>query len=124
MLFRSHLSVNTPASSELKLVFNNLTITPAQAIAPIQINGESHVTTYLEGENKISINQSGEKVSPAGISVAKDAKLTIDSEPEQQGSIEVLNNTGVKGTGAAIGGGREYKGAAMRASFIRGNLSE
>ena len=99
-----HLSVNTPASSELKLVFNNLTITPAQAIAPIQINGESHVTTYLEGENKISINQSGEKVSPAGISVAKDAKLTIDSEPEQQGSIEVLNNTGVKGTGAAIGG--------------------
>ena len=99
-----HLSVDTPASEELKLVLKSLTITPAEATAPIQINGESHVTTYLEGENKISINQSGEKVSPAGISVAKDAKLTIDSEPEQQGSIEVLNNTGVKGTGAAIGG--------------------
>ena len=99
-----HLSVDTSASEELKLVLKSLTITPAEATAPIQINGESHVTTYLEGENKISINQSGEKVSPAGISVAKDAKLTIDSEPEQQGSIEVLNNTGVKGTGAAIGG--------------------
>ena len=99
-----HLSVDIPASRELKLVLKNLTITPEKAIAPIQINGESQVITYLEGENKISINQSGEKVSPAGISVAKDAKLTIDSEPEQQGSIEVLNNTGVKGTGAAIGG--------------------
>ena len=48
-----HLSVNTPASEELKLVLRNLTITPAEAIAPIQINGASHVTTYLEGENKI-----------------------------------------------------------------------
>ena len=99
-----HLSVNTPASSELKLVFNNLTITPAQAIAPIQINGESQVITYLEGENKISINKSENSSSPAGISVAKDAKLTIDSEPEQQGSIEVLNNTNASKTGAAIGG--------------------
>ena len=53
-----HLSVNTPASSELKLVLNNLTITPAQAIAPIQINGASQVITYLEGENMISINKS------------------------------------------------------------------
>lgn len=99
-----HLSVDTPASEELKLVLKSLTITPAEATAPIQINGESHVTTYLEGENKISINQSGSNVSPAGISVAKGAKLTIDSEPEQQGSIEVLNNTSVKWTGAAIGG--------------------
>ena len=50
------------------------------------------MTTYLEGENKISINKSGKSSSsPAGISVAKDAKLTIDSEPEQPGSIEVLN---------------------------------
>ena len=97
-----HLSVDTPASEELKLVLKSLTITPAKAIAPIQINGESQVITYLEGENKISINQSGEKVSPAGISVAKDAKLTIDSEPEQQGSIKVLNNA--SNTGAAIGG--------------------
>ena len=54
-----HLSVNTSASEELKLVLKNLTITPAEAIAPIQINGESHVTTYLEGKNKISINKSG-----------------------------------------------------------------
>ena len=100
-----HLSVDTPASKELKLVFNNLTITPAEAIAPIQINGESQVTAYLEGENKISINKSGKSSSsPAGISVAKDAKLTIDKEPEQQGSIEVLNNTKVSKTGAAIGG--------------------
>ena len=99
-----HLSVNTPASEELKLVLRNLTITPAEAIAPIQINGESHVTTYLEGKNKISINKTRSNVSPAGISVAKDAKLTIDSEPEQQGSIEVLNNTSVRKTGAAIGG--------------------
>ena len=100
-----HLSVDTPASKELKLVFNNLTITPAEAVAPIQINGVSQVTTYLEGENKISINKSGESSSsPAGISVAKDAKLTIDKEPEQQGSIEVLNNTKVSKTGAAIGG--------------------
>ena len=106
-----HLSVNTPASEELKLVLRNLTITPAEAIAPIQINGESHVTTYLEGENRISINKSksssGLTVSPAGISVAKDAKLTIDSEPEQQGSIEVLNNTNASRTGAAIGGNVE-----------------
>lgn len=100
-----HLSVNTPASEELKLVLRNLTITPAEAIAPIQINGASHVTTYLEGENKILINKSGKSSSsPAGISVAKGAKLTIDSEPEQQGSIEVLNNTKVSKTGAAIGG--------------------
>ena len=107
-----HLSVDTPASKELKLVFNNLTITPAEAIAPIQINGESQVITYLEGENKISINKSATSsskltVSPAGISVAKDAKLTIDSEPEQQGSIEVLNNTNASRTGAAIGGNVE-----------------
>ena len=100
-----HLSVNTPASEELKLVLRNLTITPVEAIAPIQINGASHVTTYLEGENKILINKSGKSSSsPAGISVAKGAKLTIDSEPEQQGSIEVLNNTKVSKTGAAIGG--------------------
>ena len=100
-----HLSVDTPASRELKLVFNNLTITPAEAVAPIQINGVSQVITYLEGENKIWINKSGKSSSsPAGISVAKDAKLTIDKEPEQQGSIEVLNNTKVSKTGAAIGG--------------------
>lgn len=102
-----HLSVNTPASSELKLVLNNLTITPAQAIAPIQINGASQVITYLEGKNKISINTSENSSSSAGISVAKDAKLTIDSEPEQQGSIEVLNNTNASRTGAAIGGNVE-----------------
>lgn len=99
-----HLSVDTPASKELKLVFNNLTITPAEAIAPIQINGESQVTAYLEGKNKISINTSENSSSPAGISVAKGAKLTIDSEPGQQGFIEVLNNTKVSKTGAAIGG--------------------
>ena len=99
-----HLSVNTPASMELKLVLKNLTITPAKAIAPIQINGASQVITYLEGKNKISINTSENSSSSAGISVAKGAKLTIDSEPEQQGSIEVLNNTKVSKTGAAIGG--------------------
>ena len=96
--------MDTPASRELKLVLKSLTITPAEVIAPIQINGESHVTTYLEGENRISINKSESSSSPAGISVAKDAKLTIDSEPEQQGSIEVLNNTNASKTGAAIGG--------------------
>ena len=105
-LVENHLlSVDTPASEELKLVLKNLTITPAEAIAPIQINGESQVITYLEGENKISINISGKSSSsPAGISVAKDAKLTIDKEPEQPGSIEVINNTKVSKTGAAIGG--------------------
>ena len=107
-----HLSVNTPASEELKLVLRNLTITPAEAIAPIQINGASQVTTYLEGENKISINKSEKSssrltVSPAGISVAKGAKLTIDNEPGQQGSIEVLNNTYANRSGAAIGGNGE-----------------
>ena len=102
-----HLSVDTPASKELKLVFNNLTITPAKAIAPIQINGASQVITYLEGKNKISIKKSDNLSSPAGISVAKGAKLTIDSEPEQPGSIEVLNNTSVSRTGAAIGGSGE-----------------
>ena len=104
-----HLSVDIPASRELKLVLKNLTITPEKAIAPIQINGESQVITYLEGENKISINKSEKSssrstVSPAGISVAKGAKLTIDNEPGQQGSIEVLNNTNVDRSGAAIGG--------------------
>ncbi|MEI3181829.1 MAG: hypothetical protein V8S93_15070 [Lachnospiraceae bacterium] len=39
--------------------------------------------------------------------MAKDAKLTIDSEPGQQGSIEVLNNTNVTRRGAAIGGNGE-----------------
>ena len=102
-----HLSVDTPASAELKLVLKNLTITPAEAIAPIQINGASQVTTYLEGKNRISINKSKSSSSPAGISVAKDAKLMIDSEPEQQGSIEVLNNTNASKTGAAIGGNVE-----------------
>ena len=88
-----HLSVNTPASEELKLVLRNLTITPAEAIAPIQINGASPVTTYLEGENKILINKSGKSSSsPAGISVAKGAKLTIDSEPEQQGCLILWGN--------------------------------
>ena len=99
-----HLSVNTPASMELKLVLKNLTITPAKAVAPIQINGASQVITYLEGKNKISINTLENSSSSAGISVAKGAKLTIDSEPEQRGSIEVLNNTKVSKTGAAIGG--------------------
>ena len=99
-----HLSVDTPASRELKLVLKNLTITPTQAIAPIQINGASQVITYLEGENMISINKSEKFSSPAGISVAKGAKLTIDKEPERQGSIEVLNKTNVNKTGAAIGG--------------------
>ena len=103
-----HLSVDTSASEELKLVLKSLTITPAEAIAPIQINGASQVTTYLEGENRISINKSksssGLTVSPAGISVAKDVKLTIDSEPEQPGSIEVLNETTATRNGAAIGG--------------------
>lgn len=127
-----HLSVNTPASEELKLVLKNLTITPAEAIAPIQINGESHVTTYLEGENKISINKSASSsrftVSPAGISVAKDAKLTIDSEPGQPGSIEVLNNTTVDKTGAAIGGNGEQdagiihiKGGTVTATSTSGS---
>ena len=107
-----HLSVDIPASRELKLVLKNLTITPEKAIAPIQINGESQVITYLEGENKISINKSEKSssrstVSPAGISVAKGAKLTIDNEPGQQGSIEVLNNTNVNRSGAAIGGNGE-----------------
>jgi len=36
-----HLSVDTSVSRELKLVLKNLTITPAEAIAPIQINGAS-----------------------------------------------------------------------------------
>ena len=102
-----HLSVDIPASRELKLVLKNLTITPAEAIAPIQINGESQVTTYLEGKNKISINKSEKSSSPAGISVAKGAKLTIDNELGQQGSIEVLNNTNVTRSGAAIGGNGE-----------------
>ena len=102
-----HLSVDIPVSRELKLVLKNLTITPEKAIAPIQINGESQVITYLEGENKISINKSENKSSPAGISVAKGAKLTIDNEPGQQGSIEVLNNTNASRTGAAIGGNVE-----------------
>ena len=100
-----HLSVDTPASRELKLALKNLTITPAKAIAPIQINGASQVITYLEGQNKISINKSENKSSPAGISVASGAKLTIDSEPGQQGSIEVLNNVADQyWDGAAIGG--------------------
>ena len=102
-----HLSVDTPASRKLKLVLKNLTITPEKAIAPIQINGESQVTTYLEGKNKISINESEKSSSPAGISVAKGAKLTIDNELGQQGSIEVLNNTNVSRSGAAIGGNGE-----------------
>ena len=39
--------------------------------------------------------------------MAKGAKLTIDNEPGQQGSIEVLNNTYADRSGAAIGGNGE-----------------
>ena len=36
--------------------------------------------------------------------MASGAKLTIDSEPEQPGSIEVLNKKDIPDIGAAIGG--------------------
>ena len=60
--------------------------------------------------------------------MAKDAKLTIDSEPGQPGSIEVLNNTTVDKTGAAIGGNGEQdagiihiKGGTVTATSASGS---
>lgn len=51
--------------------------------------------------------------------MAKGAKLTIDNEPGQQGSIEVLNNTNVDRSGAAIGGNGEQDAGIIH---IKGEL--
>lgn len=57
------LKINTSAAQDVKLVVKGIHLqaseTTAQDAAPIQINGSSHVLMYLEGENKIQVQQTG-----------------------------------------------------------------
>ena len=86
------LKINTSAAQDVKLVVKGIHLqaseTAAQDAAPIQINGSSHVLMYLEGENKIQVQQTGTK-APAGISVAEKAQITIDCKPDADGNVTV-----------------------------------
>ena len=103
------LKINTSAAQDVKLVVKGIHLqaseTAAQDAAPIQINGSSHVLMYLEGENKIQVQQTGTK-APAGISVAEKAQITIDCKPDADGSLEVVSQAR-SNSGAAIGGAPE-----------------
>lgn len=100
------LKINTSAAQDVKLVVKGIHLqaseTAAQDAAPIQINGSSHVLMYLEGENKIQVQQTG-TTAPAGISVAEKAQITIDCKPDADGSLEVVSQAR-SNSGAAIGG--------------------
>lgn len=103
------LKINTSAAQDVKLVVKGIHLqaseTAAQDAAPIQINGSSHVLMYLEGENKIQVQQTG-TTAPAGISVAEKAQITIDCKPDADGSLEVVSQAR-SNSGAAIGGAPE-----------------
>lgn len=103
------LKINTSAAQDVKLVVKGIHLqaseTAAQDAAPIQINGSSHVLMYLEGENKIQVQQTGTK-APAGISVAEKEQITIDCKPDADGSLEVVSQAR-SNSGAAIGGAPE-----------------
>ncbi len=100
------LKINTSAAQDVKLVVKGIHLqaseTAAQDAAPIQINGSSHVLMYLEGENKIQVQQTG-TTAPAGISVAEKAQITIDCKPD---AVEVVSQA-KDHSGAAIGGAPE-----------------
>ena len=71
---------------------------------------------YLEGENKIQVQQTG-TTAPAGISVAEKAQITIDCKPDADGSLEVVSQAR-SNSGAAIGGAPE----AVRSSSMEERL--
>ncbi len=96
---------NTSSNKDVNLVLKNVNIKAVGNTAPIQMNGKSQAAIYLEGSNSIVIQKEDDEDSPAGISVGKDAKITIDSKAGQEGSIEIVNmSTG--DSDAAIGGSK------------------
>ena len=82
---------NTSSNKDVNLVLKNVNIKAVGNTAPIQMNGKSQAAIYLEGSNSIVIQKEDDEDSPAGISVGKDAKITIDSKAGQEGSIEIVN---------------------------------
>lgn len=97
---------DTSSNKDVNLVLKNVNIKAAGNTAPIQMNGKSQAAIYLEGSNSIVIQKEDDGDSPAGISVGKDAKITIDSKAGQEGSIEIVNmSTG--DSDAAIGGSKK-----------------
>lgn len=106
------LKVDTSATREVKIVVKDIHLQASAAAAsdaaPIQINGSSHVFMYLEGENEIQVQKQNDSRSdaPAGISVARDAQITIDCKPDADGLLKVESQA-VNNSGAAIGGAPE-----------------
>ena len=96
---------NTSSNKDVNLVLKNVNIKAVGNTAPIQINGNSRAAVYLEGSNSVLIQKGDNGDSPAGISVGKDAKITIDSKTGQEGSIEIVNRS-TGDSDAAIGGSK------------------
>ena len=96
---------NTSSNKDVNLVLKNVNIKAVGNTAPIQINGNSRAAVYLEGSNSVLIQKGDNGDSPAGISVSKDAKITIDSKAGQDGSIEIVNRS-TGDSDAAIGGSK------------------
>ena len=96
---------DTSANKDVNLVLKNVNIKATGNTAPIQINGNSRAAVYLEGSNSVLIQKGDNGDSPAGISVSKDAKITIDSKAGQDGSIEIVNRS-TGDSDAAIGGSK------------------
>ena len=96
---------NTSSNKDVNLVLKNVNIKAVGNTAPIQINGNSRAAVYLEGSNSVLIQKEDDGDSPAGISVGKDAKITIDSKAGQDGSIEIVNRS-TGDSDAAIGGSK------------------
>lgn len=84
---------DTSSNKDVNLVLKNVNIKAVGNTAPIQINGNSRAAVYLEGSNSVLIQKGDNGDSPAGISVSKDAKITIDSKAGQDGSIEIVNRS-------------------------------
>ena len=96
---------NTSSNKDVNLVLKNVNIKAVGNTAPIQINGNSRAAVYLEGSNSVLIQKGDNGDSPAGISVSKDAEITIDSKAGQDGSIEIVNRS-TGDSDAAIGGSK------------------
>lgn len=96
---------DTSSNKDVNLVLKNVNIKAVGNTAPIQINGNSRAAVYLEGSNSVLIQKGDNGDSPAGISVSKDAKITIDSKAGQDGSIEIVNRS-TGDSDAAIGGSK------------------
>lgn len=97
---------NTSSNKDVNLVLKNVNIKTAGDTAPVQINDKSRAAIYLEGSNNILIQKVEKENSPAGISVMKDAQITINSKADQDGSIKIVN-TSTGNSDAAIGGSKD-----------------